>query len=319
MFAFDIFFGFFFFANNFCNSAEPFVGTLDAVRLRSVNLRNAERFFKCGSHVAAQSIAECSGCNSFRSLTNFIEGCGIQEVVYAEAKRSEHFREIVRSPKRDNVEQVVLLFSRMAIHDLTENAMESNVKTRGPMLGTETFAVQRNYRYANFRLHFFGDRVNIFTDNSGSASHANENRLGIEAFLRITNRLAKFFRSTEHHVLFFQVGADIQSILQRFAATLKAHVHRKVELRVFTATSDRRMVNQGTVREVTHLALDNCIGAHRFLVKRRMQLAKLTATTLAAAAMFFCTTLVVGRFLDQVTSLAVPSDNGTQSIFTVFD
>ena len=198
--------------------------------------------------------------------------------------------------------------------------MECNVEAGGPMLGTETFTVQRNYRHANFRFHFFGDGIDVFTDNSGSASHANENSLGIKTFLCITNRLTKLFRSTEHHVLFFKVGADIQCVLQRLSATLEAHMHRKVEFGVFAATSNRRMVNQGAVREVTHLALNNCIGAHRFLVKRRSEFAKLTATTLACtAAVFFRTALVVGRFLDQVTSLAVPTDNCTQSIFAIFD
>ena len=320
VFTFDIFFSFFFFANNFCNSSEPFVSALNAIRLRSIDLRNAEGFFKCGSHVATQRIAEGSGRDSFRSLADFIERCSIQEVVDAESKRSKHFREIVRSPKSNNIEQVILLFGRMAIHDLTENAMECNVEARGPMLGTEAFAVQRNYRHANFRFHFFGDGVNIFTDNSGSASHANENSLGIETFLCITNRLTKLFRSTEHHVLFFKVGADVQSILQRLATTLKAHMHRKVEFGVFAAAADRRMVNQSAVREVAHLALDNSVGAHGFLVERRVQFAKLTAGPLACAAtVLFRAAFVVGRFLDQVAGFAVPTDNGTQSIFAVFD
>ena len=145
--------------------------------------------------------------------------------------------------------------------------MECNVEARGPMLGTEAFAVQRNYRHANFRFHFFGDGVNIFTDNSGSTSHANENSLGIETFLCITNRLTKLFRSTEHHVLFFKVGADVQRILQRLAATLKAHMHRKVEFGVFATAANRGMVNQGAVRQITYLALDNSVRAHGFLVE----------------------------------------------------
>ena len=53
VFAFDVFFDFFFLADNLCNRAEPFVGALDAVRLRSIDLRNAERFFKSRRHVAA--------------------------------------------------------------------------------------------------------------------------------------------------------------------------------------------------------------------------------------------------------------------------
>ena len=80
------------------------------------------------------------------------------------------------------------------------------------------------------------------------------------------------------------------------------------------------MVNQGAVREIAHLALNNCIGAHRFLVKRRSEFAKLTAATLArTTTVLFRTAFVVGRFLDQVAGFAVPTDNGTQSIFAVFD
>ncbi len=46
VFAFDVFFDFLFLADNLCNGAEPFVRTLDTVRLRGVNLRNTEGFFK---------------------------------------------------------------------------------------------------------------------------------------------------------------------------------------------------------------------------------------------------------------------------------
>ena len=76
----------------------------------------------------------------------------------------------------------------------------------------------------------------------------------------------------------------------------------------------------GAVREVTHLALNNCIGAHGFLVQRRSEFAKLTAATLArTTTVLFRAAFVVGRFLDQVARLAVPTDNCTQSIFAVFD
>ena len=320
MFAFDVFFGFFFFADNLCDSAEPCISPLDAVRLRSVNLRNAERFFKCCCHVAAQRIAEGSGSDCFGGLANFFERGGIQKVVYAQSKRSKHFGEIVRTPKGNNVDQVILFLGRVAFHNLAENAMESDVKTRRPVLGTETFAMQRNNRHANFRFHFLGNGVDVFTDNSGRTSHTDENRLGVKAFLCVKDCLAEFFGSAKDHVLFFQVRADVQRILQGLSTTAKAVMHREVKLGIFAAATNRRMVNQGAVRKVTHLALHNCIRAHCFLVQRRTQFAKLAARALACAAtMLFRTAFVVGRFLNKVACLAVPADNRTQSIFAIFD
>ena len=320
MFAFDVFFGFFFFADHLCDSAKPCIGTLDAVRLRSVNLRNTERFFESRRHVAAQRIAEGSGSDCFGGLANFFERSSVQKVVYAQPKRSKHFGEIVRTPKGNDIEQVILFLGRMALHNLAKNAMESDIETRRPVLGSETFAMQRNDRHANLRFHFFGNGINVFTDNGSSASHANENRLGIKAFLCIENRLAKLIGSAKDHVLFFQVRADVQRILQRLSTTAKAVMHREVKLGVFATATDRRMVNQGAVRKVSHLALHNRIRAHCLLVQRRTQFAKFATHALASAAtMLFRAAFVVGRFLNQVASLAVPADNCTQSILAVFD
>ena len=320
VFAFDIFFSFFFFADNLCDSAKPCIGTLDAVRLRSVNLRNAEGFFKCCCHVAAQRIAEGCGSDCFGGLANFFERGGIQKVVYAQSKRSKHFGEIVRTPKGNDIEQVILFLGRVAFHNLAENAMESDVKTRRPVLGTETFAMQRNDRHANFRFHFFGNRIDVFANDGGSASHTDENRLGVKAFLCVKDCLAEFFGSAKDHVLFFQVRADVQRILQRLSTAAKTVMHREVKLGVFAAATDRRMVNQGAVRKVPHLALHNCVRAHCFLVQRRTQFAKFASRALAGAtAMLFRAAFVVGRFLNEVARLTVPADNRTQSIFAVFD
>ena len=320
VFAFDVFFGFFFFADNLCDSAKPCIGTLDAVRLRSVNLRNTERFFKCCCHVAAQRIAERSGSDCFGGLANFFERGGIQKVVHAQPKRSKHFGEIVRTPEGNDVNQVILFLGRVAFHNLAKHTMESDVETRRPVLGTETFAMQRNNRHANFRFHFFGNRIDVFANDSGSASHTDENRLGVKAFLCVEDSLAELFRSAENHVLFFQVRADVQRILQGLSTAAKAVMHREVKLGVFAAATDRRMVNQGTVCKVTHLALHNRIRAHGLLVQRRTQFTKFAARALArAAAMLFRTAFVVGRFLNQIARLAVPADNRTQSIFAVFD
>ena len=97
-------------------------------------------------------------------------------------------------------------------------------------------------------------------------------------------------------------------------------MHREVKLGVFATATDRRMVNQGAVRKVSHLALHNRIRAHSLLVQRRAQFAKFAARTLACAAtMLFRAAFVIGRFLDQVACLAVPADNRTQSILAVFD
>ena len=320
MFAFDVFFGFFFFADNLCDSAEPCIGTLDAVRLRSVNLRNTERFFESRRHVAAQRIAEGSGSDCFGGLTNFFERGGIQKVVHAQSKRSKHFGEKVRTPEGNDINQVILFLGRVAFHNLAKHTMESDVKTRRPVLGTEAFAMQRNNRHANFRFHFFGNRIDVFANDGGSASHTDENRLGVKAFLCVEDGLTELFRSAKDHVLFFQVRADVQRILQGLSTATKAVMHREVKLGVFAAATDRRMVNQGAVRKVTHLALHNCVRAHGLLVQRRSKFAKFAARALAcAAAMFFRAAFVIGRFLDQVACLAVPADNRTQSILAVFD
>ena len=134
--------------------------------------------------------------------------------------------------------------------------------------------MQRNNRHANFGFHFFGDRVDVFTDNSRGAGHSNKNSLGVKTFFNVKNRLAELIGSAEHHILFFQVCADVQGVLQRFSATAKAVVERKVKLGAFATTANGRVVNQDTIREVTHRTLNNGVRAHRFLVERRVQLAK---------------------------------------------
>ena len=168
------------------------------------------------------------------------------------------------------------------------------------MFASETLAMQRNHGNAHFGLHLFGNAVDVFAGNCCGTSHCDKNCLRIVTLLGCADCLTEFFAAAKHHIFFHEVGADTQSVLLRFAATCKTHMHCEVEFCVLATAPDWRVVDKHAVGEVADLTLHNCVGAHSLLIERTLQFAKpATLTCALAATVFLDASLVVSGLFDQ--------------------
>lgn len=171
---------------------------------------------------------------------------------------------------------MIRLLNGIALHDLTDNAVLGNIKSRRPVLGAEPLAVQRDNRDAEFGFLFIGNAVDILADDRGGAAHGNKDRLRMIPVVGVLNGLPQAVARAEHHVALFQIGAENAEVFHGLSTPDQSHLVAKIESGMVRGTSDRTVIDENAVGDIADLTSDNRIGAHGLLGERHMQLTELT-------------------------------------------
>ena len=222
----------------------------------------------------------------------------------------QHGRKDIRTPKVDDIDQILLFFRGIPAHNLPQNAMLGGIKAGAPMLGTEAFAGERYHGNSQFCLLLVRNAFDILTDNARGAGGSDKDGLRLVALKSIVNGLTQFIRRTEHHVAFNQIGVDDAQILGLIAAHDQTIAVNVVVDGLPAAAANGCMLNQHRIADIARLTFHHLLTADGALRKRPRQFAEAAVAATACAPLPLSPQFITG-LLVQFFGGAIPGDNGT--------